>query len=103
MIIILSKNIIIILINYKKLYNKEYLIYNKNFIRIFAIILRILIIAIWFKILVLSNCTPNTTLFCSWIGFIAIGIYFAIQAIKWPKYLLCPIVYGLKYEAPCKK
>ena len=71
--------------------------------RILAIILRVLIIVIWFKMLSLSNWTPDTAPFCSWIWFIAIGIYFAIQAIKWPKSTLCPVVHWLKYDASCKK
>ena len=71
--------------------------------RIIAIILRVLIIGIWVKLLALSGWTPNTAPFCSGIAFISVGIYFAIQAVKWPKATLCPIIYGCKGEPNCKK
>ena len=58
--------------------------------KFFAIILRILIIVVWFKMLSISGWKPNTPPFCSWIGFILIGLYLALQAIFWPKAMTCP-------------
>jgi hypothetical protein len=58
----------------------------------FAIVLRILIIAIWIKMMALWNWTPNTPPFCSGIGFILIGVYLSLQALFWPRALICPFI-----------
>jgi len=71
--------------------------------KIIAMILRILIVVIWFKMLSISGWTPDTAPFCSGIGFIALWLYLALQAAFWPKAMLCPIFHGCKSEWTCKK
>lgn len=70
--------------------------------RIIAILLRILIIAVWIKMMSLSWWTPDTAPFCSWVWFIALGLYLALQAIKGPKAMLCPLFHGCKIDESCK-
>ena len=65
----------------------------------FAIILRILIIVIWVQMLILAEWKPHTPPFCSGIGFILIGLYLALQAIMWPKSMICPFFGGCKIDA----
>jgi predicted tellurium resistance membrane protein TerC len=68
----------------------------------FAIILRILIIAVWIKMMALWNWTPNTPPFCSGIGFILIWIYLTLQALIWPKAMLCPFTQKCREKMWCK-
>lgn len=70
--------------------------------KIIAMILRVLVIVVWFKMMSLSWWEINTAPFVSGIGFIALGLYLILQAIKWPKALLCPIFHGCGPEK-CKK
>lgn len=68
----------------------------------FAMVLRVLIVLIWFKMLSLSGWTPATEAFCSGIGFILIGLYLAIQAAIWPKAMLCPLFSKCRKKMGCK-
>jgi len=68
----------------------------------FAIILRILIIVVGFKMMSLGNWTPNTPPFCSGIGFILIGLYLGLQAMIWPKAMLCPFTASCRKKMGCK-
>ncbi len=68
----------------------------------FAMVLRVLIILVWFRMLFISGWTPNTAPFCSGVGFILIGLYLAIQAAIWPKAILCPLFSKCREEWSCK-
>lgn len=68
----------------------------------FAIILRIAIVVVWFKMLSLSGWTPVTVPFCSGIGFILIGVYLTIQSMIWPKAMLCPFTAKCREKMGCK-
>ncbi len=68
----------------------------------FAIILRILIVVVWIKMMALWNWTPQTAPFCSGIGFILIGLYLALQAMIWPKAMLCPFTAKCREKMGCK-
>lgn len=67
----------------------------------FAMALRVLIIIVWVKMLYISGWKADTAPFCSGIWFILIWIYLALQAIAWPKAILCPLFH--KGEWCCKK
>jgi len=62
----------------------------------------LLIIVIWFKILIMSWIKPDTIEFCTWLGFIVIWIYFSLQALVWPKVLLCPFSEKYREKMGCK-
>ena len=68
----------------------------------FAIVLRVLIVIIWFKMLALSGWDANTAPFCSGIGFIVVGLYLGLQAMIWPKALLCPFTAKCREKMGCK-
>jgi len=68
----------------------------------FAMVLRVVIILIGFKMLSISGWTPNTAPYCSGIWFILVGVYFAIQAFVWPKALLCPLGKKCREKMGCK-
>ena len=71
----------------------------------FAMILRILIIVVWFKMMSMGGAegwTPNTPPFCSGIGFVLIGLYLALQSFVWPKALLCPLGKKCREKMGCK-
>lgn len=68
----------------------------------FAMVLRVLIVLIWFKMLSISGWTPATAPFCSGIGFILIGLYLALQAAVWPKAILCPLFSKCREKMGCK-
>jgi len=68
----------------------------------FAMLLRVLIFVAWFKMMSLSGWTPNTAPFCSGIGFVLIGLYFALQSFVWPKALLCPLGKKCREKMGCK-
>ena len=68
----------------------------------FAMALRVLIVLVWFQMLSLSGWELNTAPFCSGIGFIIVGLYLALQAMVWPKALLCPLGAKCREKAGCK-
>lgn len=68
----------------------------------FAIILRIAIVVVWIHMLQLAQWTPNTPPFCSGIGFILIGLYLWLQAMIWPKAMLCPFTAKCREKMGCK-
>jgi len=68
----------------------------------FAIILRILIIVIGFKMMSLGNWEPNTAPYCSGVGFVLIGLYLGLQAMIWPKAMLCPFTKKCREKMGCK-
>jgi len=68
----------------------------------FAIILRILIIVFWVHMMHLSNWTPDTPPFCSWVAIILIGLYLGLQAMIWPKAMLCPFTAKCREKMGCK-
>jgi len=69
--------------------------------KIFAMLLRATIIIVWIIMLYLSWWNMSSPPFVSGIGFIVSGIYLVLQAIVWPKALLCPLFH--KSEWCCKK
>ncbi len=58
----------------------------------FAILLRLLIILIWIKILIISKANFWTVDFCTWVGFIVVWLYLSLQALFWPRALICPFI-----------
>ncbi len=58
--------------------------------RYFSLFLRILIFVIWFKLLHFSGYKPETAEFCSGIWFILVSLFLSMQAVMWPKAMLCP-------------
>ncbi|MDQ7008798.1 MAG: hypothetical protein Q9M94_00725 [Candidatus Gracilibacteria bacterium] len=68
----------------------------------FAMVLRVLIILVGFKMMSISGWTPQTAPFCSGIGFILIGLYLAIQAAIGPKAMLCPLFSKCREKGSCK-
>lgn len=68
----------------------------------FAIILRILIVIVWIKMMMLWKWTPDTAPFCSGIGFVLVGLYFTLQAMIWPKAMLCPFTAKCREKMGCK-
>jgi len=68
----------------------------------FAMVLRVLIVLVGFKMMSISGWTPQTAPFCSGIGFILIGLYLALQAFVWPKALLCPLGMNCRKKMGCK-
>ena len=68
----------------------------------FAMALRVLIVLVWFKMLSLSGWESNTAQFCSGIGFIVVGVYLTLQAMAWPKALLCPFTAKCREKMGCK-
>lgn len=68
----------------------------------FAMLLRVLIIVVWFKMMSISGWTPQTAPFCSGIGFVLIGLYLALQSFVWPKALLCPLGKKCREKMGCK-
>ncbi len=68
----------------------------------FAIVLRILIVIIWFKMLAMSGLAPQTEGFCTGIWFIVVGLYLTLQAMAWPKALLCPFTASCREKNGCK-
>lgn len=71
--------------------------------RFVAVIIRILIIAMWVNLMYLSWWTPATPPFCSGISFILVWIYLQLQSVFWPKSMLCPLFHGCKSDWACKK
>jgi len=65
-------------------------------------VLRVLIVVVWFKMMVLGNWDYNTAPFVSGLWFVLIWLYFAIQSIAWPKSTLCPLFHGCGSKW-CKK
>lgn len=55
-----------------------------------AIALRLLMIAVWIKMMSLGGWDFNTPPFISGIGFILVTLYFGLLSIFWPKSMLCP-------------
>jgi len=71
----------------------------------FAIILRILIILVGFKMMSMGwaeGWTHGTPPFCSGIGFVLIGLYLSLQAMIWPKAMLCPFTAKCREKMGCK-
>lgn len=71
--------------------------------RIFAMLLRVLIVATGVYMMYLSGFEPKTPLMCSGIAVVLIGAYLALQSITWPKSLLCPLNHGCSTEGCDKK
>ena len=71
----------------------------------FAIVLRIAIILVGFKMMSMGGTNgweANTAPFCSGIGFIVVGLYLTLQAMAWPKALLCPFTAKCREKMGCK-
>ena len=68
-----------------------FLIIIKN-MKYIAIIIRIVIIIIWFRLMAISWWTPNTIWFCNGIGFVLVGLYLILQALFWPRAMVCPFI-----------
>ena len=70
--------------------------------KIIAIVLRVLIIIVWIKMILLGNGSFDNPPFVSGIWFVLTGLYLVLQAIVWPKSMLCPIFHWCGKES-CKK
>jgi hypothetical protein len=71
----------------------------------FAMVLRVLIVLVGFKLMSMGwaeGWTPQTAPFCSGIGFILVGLYLSLQAMFWPKALLCPLGAKCRKNMGCK-
>jgi len=68
----------------------------------FAMVLRVLIILMWFHLMSIWLWTPGTAPFCSGVGFILIWVYLSLQSAVWPKALLCPLFHKCK-SGSCEK
>ena len=55
-----------------------------------ALVLRVILVLIWVRIFVLNGFSAWSIETCTALWFIVTGAYLAIQAIVWPKALLCP-------------
>lgn len=62
--------------------------------RIFAAVLRVLLLAIWIRIIYLNNFEFWTVEACTWIALIVIAIYFAIIARFGVEAVSCPSCKG---------
>lgn len=58
--------------------------------RYFAAILRIMLIAIWIRIMYLNNFEFGTIETCTWIALIIIAVYFAVIAKFGVQAVSCP-------------
>ena len=64
-----------------------------------ALVLRIVLVLIWVRILVLNGFTPWSIETCTAVWFIVTWAYLALQAIVWPKALLCPFGESCKTDS----
>lgn len=69
----------------------------------FGIVLRILIILSGVHMMILSWFERESALMCSWVSVTLIGIYLALQAVMWPKSMLCPFTEKCREKMWCKK
>lgn len=69
----------------------------------FAMILRIFIVLHGIHMMFLSGFEPKTPLMCWWLAVTLIGIYLILQAVVWPRNIVCPFFKKCREKWGCKK